>query len=179
MIKFQNIAKLLILASFLFITSCDKDNTSQAEVGKVSAKVNGLEWVADDVRGEINGDQISFGGYITESDELGSYRTESMSFRIVPTMLKQKLLNNIHYTPNAIFVTHIEHGESTNDWYEVLGSDSDESWLQIDEEMSDYGRIRGRFEMVLVKVKDGIDPPTYPDTLHITEGTFDVTLTPQ
>ncbi len=163
---------LLLFLSLSLAAGCKKTPTIPSN-GNVSATINGVNWVANSVRGNLLSDgTIAFGGEIQTTKEADEpYPLDDLSFRIERTLDVQTLRGN--GSPRVRFYTIIEHGHVVDEVFSVYEPDSLSNFIQIDEEHGSYGEIKGRFSVTLIKTTSGLQP-RYPDTLRITNGVFEV-----
>ncbi len=163
---------LLFFLSLTLAAGCKKTPTIPSN-GDVSATINGVSWEANAVTGSLISDgTIAFAGQIQTTKEADEpYPLDDLSFRIERTLDRQHLRGAM--SPDLQFFTWVQHGHVVNEVFAVYEPDSSSNFVQIDEEHGNYGEIKGRFSVTLVKTSSG-SQPRYPDTLRITNGVFEV-----
>jgi len=115
---------------------------------------------------------ISISIELTQKDRYKTvYREEGLSLLIEKKLTTQALTRNLD-GPRCRYFTYNDQGHARSETFEVL--ESADNWFEITEANDDYTKIKGNFEVTLIKTDSATAPYRYPDTLVFKNGTFDI-----
>ena len=153
----------------VFFLSCKKDKFD-AYTGTATALKNGTSWAAITKAYQNSPDRFT----VIIDQYHGERKMNSLRFENVPYSGKHRVFNTLG--ASNVYGLYLDHwdGHSICTYYEVIESDSLSNYIEITEFNSSKRKVRGKFEIKLFL--DATCAPGYPDTLHVTDGDFEVTV---
>ena len=158
----------------MVMNSCRKnDDNSGSEKASISSSLNGGTWVCDDLYASQKGDYININVY--KKNQYGDNH-ENLNFSCIRrNLLRQKVKPHNAATKfdslQSTFYT-LQGGDVACDYYDVLTSDTENNYIQIEGERNNYKEIWGNFSMTYIRTESCSPNSLWPDTVRLREGKF-------
>lgn len=184
----------IVAIALITIASCKKEEEDrfsykwlkQKESGTLTAKINGQPWYNNLVLTRVNSNSKQGKYAIEASYYIGDVLKQDLTLNFIdPKRSIQKIYASSIYDPNLPYTIQrpldtlvgsfgLQDQDVIENIYEVNDS-ADNNYLYIDHYDPEKQAIKGRFSMTLYRrYQHANQTQGFPDTLKITDGTFDV-----